>query len=311
MLGATLSLMAAVTRAVVLAAGLGSRLAPLSDQLPKPAMPVLGVPMITRALTWLQREGITEAVVNAFHLPDKLIESVQATAPPGLDIVFSVETELLGTSGGIARASALLAPSPTPLLVVNADVLFETSLSAVARVHGDQDAFCTLVLRHDETDRRSGSVEVDGSGRVQRLRGQGMPGLLSARIFTGVRLLSEGAVARLSVRGDMVEEDLLPWIREGRHVASLTVSDSFSDLGTPRDYGEANLALLAAGYGGDSWIHPEAKLAPGARVARSVIDARAKLATSAALEECIVWPDTYVAGRHRRTILTPAGATPF
>ena len=90
---------------MIVAAGLGTRLRPLTELRPKPALPVRGIPLIAYTLALLARHGVTEAIINAHHLPDILMDAARRHCPAGIDLRFSIEAELLDTGGGIRRVA--------------------------------------------------------------------------------------------------------------------------------------------------------------------------------------------------------------
>ena len=115
-------------RAMIVAAGLGTRLRPLSELRPKPAMPVRGLPLITYQLELLAHHGVTEVILNVHHLPEVLMETALRCCPPGMTIEFSVEEEILDTGGGIRRAARFLRESD-PCLVIGGDMVLDASLA--------------------------------------------------------------------------------------------------------------------------------------------------------------------------------------
>ncbi len=101
---------------MIVAAGLGTRLDPLTRLRPKPALPVRGLPLVAYSLALLARHGVTQAVVNVHHLPELLVDAARRHCPAGLELRFSRETELLGTGGGIRRVADFLRESGLEIL---------------------------------------------------------------------------------------------------------------------------------------------------------------------------------------------------
>ena len=102
---------------MILAAGLGARLRPLSELCAKPAMPVRGIPVIAHMLTLLAKHHVTEVVINLHHLPNTVREAVERHRPAGLEVRYSEETELLGTGGGMKRVAGFLRESDPSLVL--------------------------------------------------------------------------------------------------------------------------------------------------------------------------------------------------
>jgi mannose-1-phosphate guanylyltransferase len=304
-------------RAMLLAAGLGTRLRPLTDLLPKPAVPLLGRPLAHYALDRLLAAGVTELAANAHHLPDHVARVVRERVA---DALISVEPELLGTGGGIRRALTSLAdrsarpidPSE-PLLISNADVLFAPDLTAALAAHRASGAFATMILRRDPRAEKLGPIEVDAEGRVRRiLRAPEHAGPLQTLMFTGLSILSGAAVLQLPEKGCLVRQGYRLWLDRGENVHGVVESASFRDLGSPGEYLGAHLDLLsgAARWDGitpaSTFVDPSADVA-GARLDRVVVGPRSRVEAGVSLERVVVWPDTVVRESDRGVILFPSG----
>ncbi len=293
-------------RAMLLAAGLGNRLRPLTDRLPKPAVPLMNRPLASYAIEHLLRSGVDALAVNAHHLPRE-IERLLVGVPSHVRRALSTETELLGTGGGIARALAALEAETTPMrqdedvLVMNADVLFAPDLSRALALHRAHDAFATMVLRRDPRAPALGPVDVDEAGRVRRLLSA--PALPSAALettmFTGVHVLSSRAVRDLPDRGCVIRQGYRRWIDRGEVVMGFVETAPFRDLGTPREYLAAHVDLLR---GDVAWpgispaprlVHPSARV-EGAVLVDVVVGEGAEIAPGVRLERAVVWPSAVV-----------------
>ena len=151
---------------MVLAAGVGHRMRPLSELMPKPALPVLNRPMIAHTLEHLAAHGVQRAVINAHHLSEILELTVTRWAPKGLTVTFSRESKILGTAGGIRKASRHF--KGEPFFVANADSLSDADLTAAAAAHAASGHAATMIVRpHDERYRPvqvSASDEIVGIG---------------------------------------------------------------------------------------------------------------------------------------------------
>jgi len=159
-----------IRRAMVLAAGRGTRLAPLTDTTPKPLVPVAGRPFIEHILEFLRAGGVTEVVINLHHLGQRIVDCLGEGARFGLRIRYSWEDPILDTGGGIKRAESLL--SGEPFVVVNGDSLLELRLSDMVDFHLARGGIATMAVRPDPAAARYGLVELDGADRVRRVNGQ-------------------------------------------------------------------------------------------------------------------------------------------
>ncbi len=159
---------------MILAAGFGTRLRPLTNVMPKPLLPVGGTPLIVWNLLLLKRHGIHEAVINLHHLGPMIQQALGDGERFGMRLIYSHEPVILGTGGGIKQAEGHF--NGEPFLVLNGDTLFELDLGAVIAGHRERQAAATLVLREDPEAVKWGLIEVDGQGEVVRITGRGKTG---------------------------------------------------------------------------------------------------------------------------------------
>jgi len=179
-----------IRRAMVLAAGRGTRLAPLTDRIPKPLAPVAGRPMLDWVLAFLRAGGIEEVVINLHHLGHLIEEHVGDGRGHGLAVRYSHEPEILDTGGGIKRAEPLLGGEP--FVVVNGDSLLDLALDEMIAVHERRGGIATLAVRRDPQAHRYGLVELDQADRLRRISGRPAappPGPLRTFMFPGLHIL--------------------------------------------------------------------------------------------------------------------------
>ncbi|MAG29318.1 MAG: hypothetical protein CL908_00295 [Deltaproteobacteria bacterium] len=295
-------------RAMILAAGLGSRLRPLTEFRAKPALPVRGRPVISLLLQFLAHHGIREVMINLHHLPETIRAAVARDRPEGLAISWSEETRPLGTGGGIRRAAEFLRGSPS-CVVLAGDMLVDFDLGALAERHLTSGLGCSLLLREDPRGLDFGTIGADAQGHVSRIGerrveagaratkpGRGKVGVeMSRGLFTGVRFFSRETLGHWPL--EEVFEDLRDWLlpgieRRGQPVGALVVGERESrwePVGTLAEYLRANLeppSLPSLGgdveaWGGDVELLGENRDA--------VVDRRAYLPNDARLERSIVW----------------------
>jgi NDP-sugar pyrophosphorylase family protein len=174
---------------MILAAGRGTRLAPLTDTLPKPLMPVAGRPFLEHILDFLRAGGVTEVVVNLHHLGHLIERHLGDGARFGVSVRYSWEDPILDTGGGIKRAERLLAGEP--FIVVNGDSLLELRLRDVVERHRARGSVVTMALRPNPDPARYGAIEIDAQDRVRRVVGvpPGHPGEpLRSFMFPGLHV---------------------------------------------------------------------------------------------------------------------------
>lgn len=155
-------------KALLLTAGEGQRLRPLTADRPKPMVPVAGTPMVAYALAWLKANGVTEVALNTHYKPEPLMRFVGDGSAFGLSVRYSRERVLLGSSGALAPLRDFLA-GDDPFLVVYGDVLTDLRLEPVLADHRLARADATIVLTQVDDPRRAGMVELDPAGWVQSL----------------------------------------------------------------------------------------------------------------------------------------------
>jgi len=178
-------------QAIVLAAGLGTRLRPLTNVVPKPVLPVGGVSILLFNLYLLKEAGIRDITINLHHLPDRIRKLFRDGKSLGLRLRYSFEPRILGTAGGIAQALAGMAPRPT--FILNGDILFDLDLKKMAETHRRSGARATLACIPKNRAPVSSFVEFDARGRIRRIAGgppsEGKTPRLKPAIFSGAHLL--------------------------------------------------------------------------------------------------------------------------
>jgi NDP-sugar pyrophosphorylase family protein len=183
-------------RAMILAAGLGTRLRPITEHTPKPLVPLAGHPLIAYGLGLLRANGIEDVVVNVHHLRDQVMTKLGDGSRYGVRIHYSIEEHLLDTGGGIRHAAELL--DDGPVVVLNGDVVSEVPLADVLHRHEHTGALVTLVLRDDPQAARYGLFAIDASSRIRRFLGEGDSSPdLPQYMFASVQVIAPELVARM------------------------------------------------------------------------------------------------------------------
>lgn len=229
----------------VLAAGFGSRMAPLTDTIPKPLLPVGNVPLIGYALRLLAHHGITEVAVNLHHLGDKLREALGDGSAYGVEITYSEEEdEILGTGGGLKQMQDFLTET---FVVVNSDTVFNVDLATAIATHRESGALSTMVLRSDPRQDDFGLVEVDSSGRIRRILGQGESDEpLKPYMFTGVHVMEPRFLDYIPAGlNTCVNRYAYPKaLHNGDLLMGVISEEYWADVGTPARYLRANFDVL-------------------------------------------------------------------
>ena len=277
--------------ALVLTAGLATRLRPLSFVRAKAALPVAGTPLIHRILRPLRSAGVQDVVLNLHYLPRTLTGLLGDGSALGMRIRYSWEVPVLGSAGGPKRAIPLLAnpesriPSPGTFLILNGDTLTDVSLPALLDDHRRSGALVTMaVVPNTEPEKYSGvGVGPDGAFTGWVPRGSREP----SYHFIGVQVAEPAAFASVPADTPSEVRTLYPALVAARPgaVRAFRTQASFMDIGTPSDYLETSL-LLAAREGIDT--SAGAEISPTARIERSILWDDVIVEDGAMLQECVV-----------------------
>jgi mannose-1-phosphate guanylyltransferase len=289
----------------LLAAGLGTRLRPLTDWLPKPLLPVGDRPALAHILERVRPVAGT-LVANAHHRAGDLRAFLAVAAP---EVRLSEEAHILGTAGGLAHAGRFLGPGD--VLVWNGDILSSLDAAALLKAHAHEGLpEATLAVRAREAG--EGNVGTDRHGRIVRLRREtAMTGEVSGGDFLGIHVVGEGLRRRLPVEGCLVGDVYLPALREGRTLRAFEVSGvTWHDIGSVVDYEAANFAWLAA-KGEGSFVGPGAVVESGVALRESIVGAEARVVGEGVVERCIIWPGATVKAPCASRVVTPEGTVPL
>jgi mannose-1-phosphate guanylyltransferase len=277
--------------ALVLTAGLATRLRPLSFVRAKAALPVAGAPLVRRILRQLAAAGVTDAVLNLHHLPQTIATIVGDGSDVAVRVRYSWETPVLGSAGGPRRALPLLARNAagthSSFLIVNGDTLTDVDIGVLVAAHRHSGALVTIaVVPNTEPDKYGGAL-VDGDGAITGFvrRGSSEP---SSHVI-GVQVAEAEAFAALP---DGVPHEsvgaLYPALIAQRPgaIRAFHCQAEFFDIGTPADYLATSLRLAAReGTGlGDAGT----RIDPTARVERSILWNDVVVEAGAMLRECVV-----------------------
>lgn len=224
----------------MLAAGLGTRLRPLTNTIPKPLLPLAGTPLIVWNLLLLKRHGFTDVVINLHHLGPMIEQALGNGARYGMRITYSQEPVILGTGGGIKQAEPYF--SGEPVLVLNGDTLVELDLSALAAFHQERRAAATLVLREDPEAAKWGLVEVGTEDQIIRITGRGLTDQKPTRLrmFAGIHILTTRLLREVPKGvASTIIDPYVAAIQRGEAVLGYDCTGYWSDVGTPERYAQA------------------------------------------------------------------------
>lgn len=297
--------LAAMAKAMILAAGFGTRLRPLTLELPKPLVWVGDRPAIAHVAGRLVAAGVTELVVNTHHRAEAFSEAMLARIPGRLSIV--TEAEILGTGGGLANAAKVLGGGD--VVVWNGDILADLEVSDLLRAHERwraKGAGEGATLAVGPRPAGEGTVGLGEDGRVVRLRGEVFGEERAGGDFLGISVVSEALRRALPIPGCLVGEGLLPLLRSGGRVGSFVTEAAWDDVGSIEAYLRANARWLE-GRGEAYFVGDRAKVGAGVRLASSVVGEGATVGGEGGIEGCVIWPGAAATAPLRGAIVTTGG----
>jgi mannose-1-phosphate guanylyltransferase len=231
-------------QAIVLVGGQGTRLRPLTNTVPKPALTLVDRPFLAYMIEWLGSHGVTEAVLACGFLPDQLREALGEHEHGGVKLTYAVEPDRRDTAGAIRFAADQLGDRlEDRFLALNGDGLADLDLTALLRAHGESGARATLGLHEVDDSSAFGLVERDASGAVTAFTektGEAIPGMVSA----GVYVLERSALDLVPAGQKFsIEREVFPKL-VGDGLYALPLSGYWMDIGTPERYLEATWDIL-------------------------------------------------------------------
>src|SRR6266849_3150445 len=249
-------------KAMILAAGLGTRLRPLTDNRPKALVEINGRTLLEVTLSRLRSFGVREAIINVHHFPDMIVDYLKAKKNFGMRIEVSREEVLLDTGGGLKKAAWFFLEdsntSEEPFILHNVDVISTIDLSRMVQFHTENHAFATLAVQDRETSRyllfneqlqlcgrRSGPGPSPGQGSDQKPEIVRPSPHLQSLAFSGIHVISPRLLPLLTEEGVFsIIPAYLRLAAQGENILAFRADDYYwRDLGRPADLAQAALDL--------------------------------------------------------------------
>ena len=283
-------------KAMVLAAGFGTRMLPLTERVPKPLLPLMSQPLLTSVLWQLRSAGVEEVVVNLHHHAVQLAQWLGDGQQWDLQVHQSYEPEILGTAGAMKRAAMLL--HDAPFIMLNADVVIDIDLAAVWHWHCEHDASVTMVVRPDPAARQYGAVIVDDADRIRCINGRPYADVAGEdTVFTGVQVVSPHILDRIpqDCHVSTTAETYPELIARGERVVAYRHTGYWMDVGVPERYLQAHWDILDGKREADCLRYTP----PDTRIIRTPAEARAvgvaRLVPPVALgQEVLLAPNAHI-----------------
>jgi len=296
--------------ALILTAGLGTRLRPLSYVRAKGAVPVNGEPLALRVSRWLGAQGFSDQVFNLHHHPATIAAALGDGTAHGVRIRYSWEQPILGSAGGPRHALPLLVDGGGErFLIVNGDTLTDVDLAALIRRHEESRALITMALVPNPAPEKYGGVLVTPDGFVAGFTKAGAA--VDTYHFVGVQVTEARVFAPLpdGVPHESVNALYPELMRQTpRAIAAFVGPAAFRDIGTPADYLATCLDL--AREEGDRLRSPRARIAASAVLERTAVWDDVIVASGAHLSDCVVADGAHIGEglAYTRCAIIPAGS---
>lgn len=225
------------TKAVIIAGGLGKRLAPLTETVPKPMLPLSGKPMLERMVEWLRREGIRDIIVCSGYLSEKIEGYFGDGSKWGVRISYSVEKEPLGTGGALKNAEKLA--GERTFVAMYADLDVDMDLEKFVRFHREKGGIATLTVHPSTHPYDSDMVKCDGDGKVLAFPGKPKPGERFENLGNaGVYCFEPDVFKYLKNGKSSLDKEALPGVlAAGGRIYAYRTGEKIRDVGTHERYG--------------------------------------------------------------------------
>ncbi|HEY0255384.1 MAG TPA: NDP-sugar synthase [Kofleriaceae bacterium] len=309
-------------RAMILSAGLSTRLGKLGSERPKPMLPVCGIPILAYGITNLVAHGIRDIVINLHHKSDVIRSEIGDGRRFGARIQYIEESAILGTGGGLKHALPLLDHNDEPFLSINGKLIFDLDITALVAAFREKNPIGMMVVRRVPDAKAWGAVDVAPDGRITNILGDG------EFMFCGAHVTRPSVMRRLpDGESDSIRQGYLPWLRNGEPVLAFEHTQGyFAEHSTPERYLESNWALLSgtqlrhppgrlSGIDPTARIHPTAKIVGPVKIGAwarigenvtvgpfAVVGERAEVDRS--IEHTIVWDRAIADPSHHDAIVT-------
>ncbi len=227
-------------KGMILAAGEGTRLRPLTYTTPKPMLPIAGQPLLERTIAYLKHHGVDELAINLYHLPDKVTSYFGDGSQHGVTLKYSIETELVGSAGGVKRVADFFDDT---FVVYYGDILTQANLSEMIAFHKQKNVLATMGLYYVPDPWNRGIVALDEAQIITRFaekppKAEAFSNLANA----GIYVLEPEVLTRIPAETFYdFGHDVFPlMLADGLPIAGYPIEALLIDIGLPEKYEEAN-----------------------------------------------------------------------
>ncbi|MFW5986299.1 MAG: sugar phosphate nucleotidyltransferase, partial [Halanaerobiales bacterium] len=312
---------AKIMKAVIMAGGQGSRLRPLTCELPKPMVPVVNYPVMEYIIELLREQGITDIAVTSYYLPRTIEHYFGSGQEWGVNLEYFVEEEPLGTAGSVHNADQFLDET---FIVISGDAITDFDLKQAVQFHQKEGADATLVLAREDIPLDYGVVMTDDQGQIVRfLEKPNWGQVFSDTINTGIYIL-EPVIFELFEKHKKYDfsKDLFPsMLKENMNLYGIALEGYWNDIGSLEEYHRTQFDLLAGNIDlavkglkiddnlrledrieidesvsidGDVYIGEGSKIGPGVELKNCIIGSNCRIASRASIKNSILWDNNYI-----------------
>jgi len=289
----------------------GTRLRPLTYELPKPMVPILGRPVMEHIMRLLARHGFDDVVANLHYFPDLIRDTFGDGSRQGIKLVYSFEEELLGTAGGVRNVRDHFGGET--FLIISGDALTDIDLTAFHDAHKRNGGVATLALKRVDDPSQLGVVIIDDDGRIQGFQEKPAPGEELSNLGSCGIYMFEPEIFDYFPDQEFVDwaQDVFPvLLDQGVGFFGHEIAEYWNDVGSFEEYRQGNFDALEGkvqvempeggdGVPGDAEVEGPVFIGEGCKIASGVrltgpvvIGERSTIGENSALRDTIVWPHT-------------------
>nr|CAD7260935.1 unnamed protein product [Timema shepardi]CAD7404644.1 unnamed protein product [Timema poppensis]CAD7575821.1 unnamed protein product [Timema californicum] len=270
-------------RALILVGGYGTRLRPLTLSRPKPLVEFANKPMLLHQIEALVEAGVTQVVLGVSYRAEQMEQELSEEAKKlGVSLVFSHESEPLGTAGPLALAKDILTASDEPFFVLNSDIICDFPFKDLMAFHKSHGKEGTIVVTKVEEPSKYGVVVYGETGSIQNFIEKPQE-FVSNKINAGIYILNPTVLRRIQLRPTSIEKEVFPGMAQDGELYAFELQGFWMDVGQPKDFltgmslyltslRQKNSTLLYSGPGtvGNVLVDPTARIGPGCRIGPNV-----------------------------------------
>ncbi|XP_070496258.1 mannose-1-phosphate guanylyltransferase catalytic subunit beta [Chironomus tepperi] len=270
-------------RALILVGGYGTRLRPLTLSRPKPLVEFANKPILLHQIEALKEAGVTEVILAVSYRADEMEKELkQETEKLGVNLIFSHETEPLGTAGPLALAKDILLTSPEPFYVLNSDVICDFPFQELEKFHRNHGKEGTIVVTKVEEPSKYGVVLYNNDGCIESFIEKPQE-FVSNKINAGLYILNPSVLSRIQLKPTSIEKEVFPFMSSDKQLYAFELNGFWMDIGQPKDFltgmclylnslKHRNPSQLYEGEGivGNVLVDPSAKIGKGCRIGPNV-----------------------------------------